>query len=652
MRLSILKVSWEYFGLEAPWFAWVGAVVILLMVGFFYWRLNLSSRREIRLKKQFSKALEKFRSEHPLRWDEGLAGELFEELGKIFSADKRYGEAWARYRSLRVRLTVRQANSQNLDDNFWASESAANAFGEETLTAPIINKSFYQSIPGVFTGIGLLLTFIAILVALIDVRMEGTRVAGLDLLIKGLSGKFLTSIAALFAASMYMLLEKPIFNSLAISHRQLVEAIDTTVPRLNTPQVLANIHHSLSEQTDAFRLFNADLSTRLTQSVSAGLGPTLERMLESIEELNRLLRAAESGKQEAMGEQIRVLLQSVEKSMSETLTRMGASFSESLSGGARNEFKTMVDSLAQSARFIKDLNTQFENTQSAITALVEMAQKSTSDQVALGRRHSEEIATTLHELMRQLKETTGLSSDRMLAALAGATDDLSKKASDLADRMSGLVQESTGKTHDTAVRVIDSAEQFTVRSAERLEVLLTRLGERVDQTGALKGMLESSMAGLGDVLGQYRSISEEVRRVTGDLGSAASSVKDAVTLVHEIQAALQLTATHSVRQLEKLGDAHSSQEELWTSIDRSMEHYRTVFSQVEGHTQGLLGNLATHLSNFSETTSQHFDKLVSVANDHVSDAVNKLRGAINELESSVQELSESLSRFQPPPGRR
>jgi len=254
--------------------------------------------------------------------------------------------------------------------------------------------------------------------------------------------------------------------------------------------------------------------------------------------------------------------------------------------------------------------------------------------------------------MKQLKETTGSSSDRMLAALAGATDDLSKKVSDLADRMAGLVQESTGKTYDTAVRVIDSAEQFTVRSAERLEALLTRLGERVDQTGALKVMLESSMACLGDVLGQYRSISEDVRRVTVDLGSAASSVKDAVTLVNEIQAALQLTATHSVRQLEKLGDAHSSQEELWKSIDSSMEHYRNVFSQVEGHTQGLLGNLATHLSNFSETTSQHFDKLVSVANDHVSDAVNKLRGAINELESSVQELSESLSRFQPPPSRR
>lgn len=63
------------------------------------------------------------------------------------------------------------------------------------------------------TGFGLLITFVAILVALRDVNIDKNNdVQGLPNLIGGLSGKFVSSIAALLAATVHALIEKPNLN--------------------------------------------------------------------------------------------------------------------------------------------------------------------------------------------------------------------------------------------------------------------------------------------------------------------------------------------------------------------------------------------------------------------------------------------------------
>lgn len=512
-------------GVHSPRFASIGAALIILSVAYFYLRLRFICGKEAKVRLRISKELADFRTKTVLRPGEGFAGDKIEALEKIFIKEARYREAWERYRSQIVRLTSGEGV-----DTFYASESAAEAFNDSVLTDALINRSFYQAIPGIFTGLGLLLTFVAILVALMDVRIgDNKEVLGLDGLINGLSGKFVSSIAALFAASVYMILEKPIYHRLDVARGRLVDALDSLVPRLSGTQILARIHRNLEEQTDGFRLFNANLSNQLQQSFSTSIGPTLERMLDSIEGLNKFLRAAEENKQQAMAEQIKTLLQSIEQSMSETLKGMGSTFSDSLSGSARNEFGLVVDSLKSSAKLVSDLNLQFEGTQTAIKSLVEMAKQSTSDQMASGRRQVEDIASTLKQMMEQMEKTTGTSSTQMLNALTFATDALSNKVAELSDRMAQLVQDSTGQVSRTASQVIQEAGQWSEKSNERLATLLSRLDGHIDKTATLKGMLEASMNSLSEVLTQYRVVNKDVGEIASQMSLAAGSLQHVVS---------------------------------------------------------------------------------------------------------------------------
>jgi hypothetical protein len=91
------------------------------------------------------------------------------------------------------------------------------------------NFAFHQSVPGILTALGLLATFVAILMALAGVTYNVNDpirpVSGIDQLINGLSGKFLSSIIALILSVVFTLFEKK------LCERQLREGYDALVKR-------------------------------------------------------------------------------------------------------------------------------------------------------------------------------------------------------------------------------------------------------------------------------------------------------------------------------------------------------------------------------------------------------------------------------------
>jgi hypothetical protein len=130
------------------------------------------------------------------------------------------------------------------EEQFWASESADGIFTESAIGEGRLNRAFYNSLPSVVTSTGLLFTFLAILVALVDVRIDTqtNQIQGLPLLIEGLSGKFVSSIAALLSATIFLLLEKTLAHRLSKVRLRLVSSIDALVPRLSSTRVMADIH--------------------------------------------------------------------------------------------------------------------------------------------------------------------------------------------------------------------------------------------------------------------------------------------------------------------------------------------------------------------------------------------------------------------------
>ena len=72
-----------------------------------------------------------------------------------------------------------------------------------------VDLGWTAQVPGLITGLGLLLTFVALATGLSRLHADGAGITGIAGLVNGLAGKFLTSIVGLVCANVFLLLERP-----------------------------------------------------------------------------------------------------------------------------------------------------------------------------------------------------------------------------------------------------------------------------------------------------------------------------------------------------------------------------------------------------------------------------------------------------------
>jgi hypothetical protein len=128
---------------------------------------------------------------------------------------------------------------------------------EEAVVDSFYHSRFHESVPGILTALGLLATFVAILMALAgvtyNVRDPMRPVSGIDQLINGLSGKFLSSIIALVLSVIFTLFEKKLCDRpLRNGYDALIRRCKDVFPFLTQSRILLDIQRiALSHTREA-----------------------------------------------------------------------------------------------------------------------------------------------------------------------------------------------------------------------------------------------------------------------------------------------------------------------------------------------------------------------------------------------------------------
>jgi hypothetical protein len=111
-----------------------------------------------------------------------------------------------------------------------------------TLLEPNLSHSYFALVPGTLTGLGLLMTFVAILDGLSHVTVtESLDVQGISGLINGLSGKFFSSIIAVLCAVAFALIERALLSRPEGLIRQLQAKLSPRFRIRTTEQLLSEL---------------------------------------------------------------------------------------------------------------------------------------------------------------------------------------------------------------------------------------------------------------------------------------------------------------------------------------------------------------------------------------------------------------------------
>jgi hypothetical protein len=212
-------------------------LAVLLMTSMFRER-----RRALDAHHRFLSVLEDFKPASDAERTAGLPqAKMIALRRKAGSLPGKPGEWWR---------TVGQAmeyyTSPTGDEGWFLTRSVAECLPEEDVVDSFYNSAFHQSVPGILTALGLLATFVAILMALAGVtynpRDPMRPVSGIDQLINGLSGKFLSSIIALILSVVFTLLEKKLCDrQLRNSYDALIKRCRDVFPFLTQSRILLDI---------------------------------------------------------------------------------------------------------------------------------------------------------------------------------------------------------------------------------------------------------------------------------------------------------------------------------------------------------------------------------------------------------------------------
>ena len=145
-----------------------------------------------------------------------------------------FRDLWEQYRKT---LLIEQV-PWFMEPRVFATRPAAAVFSQEAVLMNQMNMAFFRQIPSLITGFGLLLTFLALLIGLGKLHAEGGEIMGIQGLINGLAGKFLTSIVGLGLAHVFLFLEKPLLSRLMVAHRTFLSHIDRLFPQKTLEQML------------------------------------------------------------------------------------------------------------------------------------------------------------------------------------------------------------------------------------------------------------------------------------------------------------------------------------------------------------------------------------------------------------------------------
>jgi hypothetical protein len=592
--IHLLKAQWELFGLRAPAFSWlVSAGLIAYCASILFRQLRESKIRQ-RTLSVADRRLDGLDQGHPAAEDRrsGISGRLLQKIDGIFNDLPSLVTAWQT-----ISASVISKTDRNGQERFWIAEDIGAVFSESAAAG----SQGYRNASAIITGVGLLATFLAILIALLDVRLANNRIQGLDLLIQGLSGKFLSSVVAVACATTLVFFEKGLFYPVKVRTLALGVTLRNLLPRLTPSQILLDSHKEIVDQLEALRGRDAAFASELGQ----GLAHTIEPALDT----------------------------------------MAVRFNESLTGAAQSQVGHMPESPGSTAAMLKQMNSQLAMTGRVLNDLVELATRTAANEAASRQTQVEQMTGAVGNLMGRLEDHTGESVGSMEKAIAAITLDMSHKMTDLSTRMAAVIEQASQRSMGSTREVLDHAGSLASRSTEQLAALLEKHSAEMGRADALRGAFDNTLREFMSAIGRHNETTEGLSSLAAETNRNISTLAGIARSVAASQETAARMLDSSSGQIERLTGFAREQEEVWQRIQASMTGYETMFQTVEGHARELLAQIARHLGGYSSVTEKHFTLLATTADNFISQATGRLSGSIDELGEQLDELHDAVSKM-------
>lgn len=622
--------------------------------------------------------------------------------GEAFSNDRVLAHLWAEYtETLHEQKFTNALTAIEEVTSVRATLPAEAFFSPQTLVDSRLHVEFFKHLPGLFTGVGIIGTFLGLINGLKSFEVsENPSVVrnSLDMLLHGVHEAFYVSASAIAFAMLVTFLEKWLLSGLHRQVQELCYLIDSFFEAGAGEEYLARLVKASEESASQAKILKDSMVGELKQILSELIRQQISATHESQQHLaEKLVDSIEIGIRQPIGQLVEgfaVQQQNTSQNLSSALSDVLAAFiqkTEDMFGGqiagintlqqkTIESLETAVNQLGQMAASIdtsgrnatesmtgkltdainamevrqRAMNDQMAEFVTQLRGMVTESQTETSQklQTLLGDL-GQQVATMVAALQSQANQNAELHTNQqqqLSSHMAGAMQSVSTEMRDTIQTLSAQVSSMVGALEQRSVSTSQQLAEQQSRFATSTENNVAHLTQSVE-TSVAKVTSETSAA-LSRLVGLIESQQANEAEATRSMQAAVLGMREitqsAVTKMNQGADTLFLAAD----KFGKAGNGVSGVLVEATGLARELTQSAGSVSSAARSIEGVIADYRTAQESLSSMVSALNDtvdtarKEATMTQDvlaHIERSAEKLADAQHEADHYLEAVSRVLT---------
>lgn len=556
-------------------------------------------------------------------------GNLYEEMTKLH-----YAEVWKNFE----RTLLKSAT-----EGVMMTQDPEIFYNDQTMLDDM-PLNLFRSMPGIFTGLGLLGTFAGISAGIsgLDFGNVEAMKKGIEVLLKGTDTAFLTSVVGIILALVYSIVNSFVYRPYAQKLSTLINQFCNLFPVKSIEEFLSRQAEQAEEQTNAIRELNGDLVGQL--------GELFEKLIQSIDV------SLKNNLAESFSHTLEPVFQNLNQSIDKLGSSAGDTLSKSIEQGAGDQIQGLAVTLQD---FQGKMGTMMEvserlNTENTARIQNSVAQMVTKLNEAMDANIEKQASTNeaSQAAMKQLMEEMNSNMKAALGQMVEAGRTANQALLQTTDATRGTIQDITDTmSRNTRTQTEDMLKVTTNMKESVLEVLkglqddLTKRNQVMDSyMSGLKDMLGSNqeiMASAGKTADKFALASTPMQKVADTLGNQLSLVVNASNQFNNhvdrnVQQLVQASQNNQ-KDLEMIRDSINVMRSAW-------ENYQQTFQGVSREMREATETLGKSLERYNASTSKWLDESLGRYDKSITEAMNQVSTINQSLSDSILDLSDAMEK--------
>ena len=565
-----------------------------------------------------------------------------QELKEKFNRNRELVEAW---REFEDSLITRQRENQEM---VYKTGEASLFFGEDRLLP--LNLRFWNSVPALLVGLGILGTFVGLVWGLIpfsdiDFTQTAQIQSAIKKLLSGVSTAFVTSVWGMLTSLLFNGWEKFGIGLVSKAIADLQSALDRLFTLTTQEEISFRQEDELAQQTAALKSFSTDLANDIKSAMAQGRQEIIqelhnvpqafsnamaEQLVPSLDSLNTAVEKLRQQKEESSADTIGKLIKEFQDSLSSSTVHHMEELAQTL-GNQVKEMITSVQNQIDSTRQLLDatsvkqadqmkkmfdemiflLDSAASRTEKGMQNLLDSAASRTEEQFALRMADFESI-------LDQQQKAIGEITAQTAAEFARASDHVEQAAAQLSNSVQNAEQ-SVGRILQLLQPQVESFDKQIANSQQTL-----KKGREMLQ------QMDASIVNVHQLIETMQAFSEQLTTGAKQLdgvGQQLTQASDAFNRENE----KYITANRET--IQQIQATHMYSKQL---LDDLTQRFQTIDTGL----QSIFGEMEKGLNSYAVSTRESINEYLGAFSSQLAKASNALANSVEALEENVDALND------------